>query len=467
MFELARLDDAGLLAVMSESLREERIAVARRLVAAGLLTQRRVIDAEHETASWCVEDWDLAAAEIGAELGVSRYRASSEMSKGQTLVGRFPTLAEKFLAGDIEYRVFADIDFRTASVKDPDILGCLDVMLAEQAPGWNKLSHKKLVQVIDWLVSTLDPEALRIARDRDEDRHIGIGPKQSGMAEVWGRLRAADGAALDKRLEALAAAVCREDPRTKAQRRADALMALSEGATTLACACGSPDCPAAETDAAPSQVVIHVLAEQATVTAEGATPGYVPGYGPIAAESVRELATKATMRPLTIPKQSPPEPRYRPSAALAEFVRVRDLTCRWVNCDVPAEFCDIDHTIPWPYGPTHPSNTKLYCRHHHLLKTFYFGPGGWVETQLPDGTMTFRSPAGRIYTTKPGGSLFFPQLTTPTGTLHLPEGLPPPSAFKTLKMPMRARTRAAGRAARVEWERGLNRARLLADPPPF
>ena len=125
MFELARLDDGGLLAVISESLREERIAVARRLVAAGLLTQRRVIDAEHETASWCVEDWDLAAAEIGAELGVSRYRASSEMSKGQTLVGRFPTLAEKFLAGDIEYRVFADIDFRTASVKDPDILGCL------------------------------------------------------------------------------------------------------------------------------------------------------------------------------------------------------------------------------------------------------------------------------------------------------------------------------------------------------
>jgi hypothetical protein len=35
----------------------------------------------------------------------------------------------------------------------------------------------------------------------------------------------------------------------------------------------------------------------------------------------------------------------------------------------PAEACDIDHTIPYPLGPTHPSNLKLLCRFPHLLHT--------------------------------------------------------------------------------------------------
>ena len=76
-----------------------------------------------------------------------------------------------------------------------------------------------------------------------------------------------------------------------------------------------------------------------------------------------------------------------------------------------------------------------------------------------------RSPSGRIYTTTPGGILFFPQLATTTGTLHLPDG-PPHNVAKTLAMPTRPRTRAAERARR-ESERAINRARILADPPPF
>jgi hypothetical protein len=69
----------------------------------------------------------------------------------------------------------------------------------------------------------------------------------------------------------------------------------------------------------------------------------------------RELAATAKVKPLTLP---PPidESGYRPSAALAEFVRCRDLTCRFPGCDQPARVCDVDHTIPFPAEPTHPSN---------------------------------------------------------------------------------------------------------------
>jgi hypothetical protein len=34
-------------------------------------------------------------------------------------------------------------------------------------------------------------------------------------------------------------------------------------------------------------------------------------------------------------------------------------------------------------------------------------------------------------------------------------------------MPARQRARALERAARVSWERGINEARMAADPPPF
>ena len=144
-------------------------------------------------------------------------------------------------------------------------------------------------------------------------------------------------------------------------------------------------------------------------------------------------------------------------------MRCRDLTCRWPGCNVPIGRCDIDHTVPWPYGVTHPSNTKLFCRIHHLVKTFCTG---WSDRQEPDGTITFTAPNGRTYTATPGGALFFPQLRIPTGTLTHPP-IPPPHPLRGLSMPTRKRTRAQNHAYRIAHERALNRADIEADPPPF
>jgi hypothetical protein len=52
-------------------------------------------------------------------------------------------------------------------------------------------------------------------------------------------------------------------------------------------------------------------------------------------------------------------------APLERFIRCRDLTCRFPGCDRPAELCDIDHTVPYPLGLTHPSNLKCVCRKQH------------------------------------------------------------------------------------------------------
>jgi hypothetical protein len=217
-------------------------------------------------------------------------------------------------------------------------------------------------------------------------------------------------------------------------------------------------------------VIVHVLAEQSTIDGTGDTPAYLPGHGPVPAATIRELVEtgRAKTRPLIVPSpDTPPEPGYRPSRALSAFLMFRDLTCRFPGCSHPAEKCDYDHTVPWPQGRTHPSDLKAYCRHHHLLKTFWGGPGGWSDVQYPDGTIDFTSPSGRRYTTTPLGASFFPQLATPTGD-HQPRGAPPPETrAKTWAMPLRRRSRAADKAARIARERAINRANADAKPPPF
>ena len=243
-----------------------------------------------------------------------------------------------------------------------------------------------------------------------------VGETTAGMAGIWGNIDAVDAALFDAKLDALAATVCDNDPRTKEQRRADAIRPLSLYEATLACRCGSGDCAALAERKAVREVVIHLLAEQATLDGTSDQPGYLPGFGILPAESVRDLAAAgATCKPLATPGEEP-APGYRPTAAQRALIRWRDLTCRFPGCDKPAQVCDVDHTTPYPYGPTHPSNTKLYCRTHHLIKTFY-ASFGWTDRQLPDGSVVVTAPTGHTYATQPHGGTLFPALAQPTGEL--------------------------------------------------
>jgi hypothetical protein len=227
-------------------------------------------------------------------------------------------------------------------------------------------------------------------------------------------------------------------------------------------------------------VVIHVIAEQATVNGTGSTPASEIGAdGLIPPEVIAELAGTSRQIALIHPGDSPPEPRYTPSKALADFVRCRDLTCRWPGCDHPASDCDVDHTVPYSEGgPTHAGNLKCYCRTHHLVKTFF----GWQEKQLADGTLILTSPTGHTYVSTPGSALLFPSLCAPAGgmpTLHTHHRIAY-SPERAAMMPKRRRTRAQDRAQRVATERSQNRKRRQAayqaaqytpspddEPPPF
>ncbi|WP_197376545.1 HNH endonuclease signature motif containing protein, partial [Mycolicibacterium baixiangningiae] len=196
-------------------------------------------------------------------------------------------------------------------------------------------------------------------------------------------------------------------------------------------------------------------------------PAFVIGGGVLSPVILPAFLDRAKIRQLTHPGDAPPEPRYVPSTALQDFVRCRDLTCRFPGCDKPAYLTDIDHTVPYPAGPTCASNLKCLCRKHHLLKTFWTGKTGWHDEQLPDGTVIWTSPSGQTHITQPGSALLFPTLCTPTAPIPTITKAPTPSSG--LKMPKRRRTRAKDRAYRINIERRLNDD-FVAErnkPPPF
>lgn len=446
---------AGLLEEVCAAARSEAQATGRRLHAIADLMQLR--DRQYgDRAEWVADLWDAIAAELAAALRVSRALASSYLHDAIVIRERLPKVGEVLAAGDINYGMFQVIAYRTGLITDEESLATVDAQLAVRAPRWPSLSRSRLTMRVDAIVARVDADAIRRTNKEITDRHLNVSESEPGMAEVYGNVFVSTGRALDRRLEELAGTVCEADPRTRAQRRADALGALAAGADRLVCTCGDPGCSPTRDGARDSALVIHVVAEQVSIDGGATTPGYLAGAdGLIPAEVVAELAKSAKLRPLIHPGDAKAEPGYIPSAKLADFVRFRDLTCRAPGCDQAAIYCDIDHTLPYADGGlTHASNLKCLCRKHHLLKTFW----DWRDKQLPDGTVIWTLPSGQTYVTSPGSAMLFPELTVPTG--ELPELGPTPNdrcGERTAMMPTRRRTRAQERSQRITAERNRNR----------
>jgi len=92
--------------------------------------------------------------------------------------------------------------------------------------------------------------------------------------------------------------------------------------------------------------------------------------------------------------------RYAPSDRLAEFVRMRDQHCRFPSCRAPIDHSEIDHSIEFRIGGrTIRINVSLLCRRHHKIKHL----PGWDLVQDPDGSgiLTFRTPSGQTFRTRP------------------------------------------------------------------
>ena len=141
-----------------------------------------------------------------------------------------------------------------------------------------------------------------------------------------------------------------------------------------------------------------------TLTGTDDQPVELVGYGPIPAATAREIAADAVWKrlitdPLSGALLDHGRTTYRPPAALTDWVRARDVHCRFPTCRRRAIDVELDHAIAWTSGgPT--ANHNLYggCTHHHHLK--HDAPG-WTVTQTPDGHITWTTPTGHTDTSEP------------------------------------------------------------------
>jgi hypothetical protein len=525
--DLAGLDDAGLVDAIGAVTRAENAVCAVKVAAMAELFCRRTGLADAvERDHWWVDPQAAVTAEIGAAGGITQGLALSQTHRGVALRDRLPAVARLFQRGLVSDLVVRTIVWRTALVESPAAMARLDCELADRVTRWGALSEKKTEQAIDELVEDIDPGGLRRSRTGGCARGVVFGSRsdEPGFTTMWARVYSTDAVVIEQRVEEAAGTVCDGDPRSADERRADAL-APAMTAAMLVCGCGQADCDGAAHQPPAKTAVVYVVADEKSVDAAtagqaqcpapneaassgagscepsnesasnepapdestpdeseasepsqcAAPPAFVFGAGVLPTALLGAIVDRALIREVRHPgADTAPEPRYTPSRAMCDFVRCRDLTCRFPGCDKPAQFCDLDHTVAYPVGPTHPSNLKCLCRFHHLLKTFWNGVRGWRDRQLPDGTIIWTSPTGHTYTTYPGSKHLFPTLCEPTATLWAGE---PPTVEsrddRGVMMPKRRHTRAHNTAKAIAAERRLNDtlvAELLTQrnkPPPF
>ncbi|WP_156748489.1 DUF222 domain-containing protein, partial [Mycobacterium sp. 1465703.0] len=286
--------------------RVENRAAAEQLVAIGELFSYRLSRCS-ETEQWAVDTEAAVSAEVAAALRISQGLAASRVRYARAMRERLPRVGEVFGAGEIDFRLFATIVYRTDLITDADVVAAVDAELAIKVARWPSMTQGRLAAQVDTIVARADVDAVRRRREGRAERQVWIAEMDGGLAHIEGSLFSADAHAVDRRLDALAATVCAHDPRSREQRRADALGALAAGADRLGCRCGRSEC-AAGTRPAAGPVVIHVVAEGATVKGRGAAPGaQVGAEGLIPPELVAELAASATLVSLVHPGDGAPE----------------------------------------------------------------------------------------------------------------------------------------------------------------
>jgi len=504
--DLAVLSDAALVDAAGGWARAENAAGAHKLaVLAEIFTRRTTADAG-ERQLWWIDPDAAVAAELAAALNVSTGMALHQTHRGVALRDRLPAVAALFEAGRISDLLVRTIVWRTYLIDDETAMAAVDADLASRVTRWGALSVAKTEAAIDALVDEHDPGALRRSQTAACGETVQFGSRSdvAGTTSIYLRLNSPDAALMEHNVDEVARSACGADPRSTDVRRAHAIAAKVNG-TAFECACADPDCTGGTAGDAPAKnTVVYIVANEESVDAattppaageaapvEGepdkpettdpepapvepascrVPPAFVFGAGILPTALLGGILERAQVREVRHPGDGSAAPRYVPPPAMADFVRCRDLTCRFPGCDKPAQVCDLDHTVAYPLGPTHPSNLKCLCRFHHLLKTFWNGATGWRDRQLPDGTVVWTAPTGHTYVTHPGSKHLFPRLCQPTATLWT--GEPPvieSAAERGAMMPKRRHSRAHNTAVAKAAERRLNDP-LVAErnkPPPF
>ncbi|GAA4739091.1 HNH endonuclease signature motif containing protein [Gordonia alkaliphila] len=252
------------------------------------VTQRSILDLEAQTA-----------LELQMSLDSTDHFARSLLDDAVCARDRLPAVFSTMRLGLIDRARFHRIVAETQLVRDDETMALIDQTLALQIMGLrggvSSMSITKTGHMARRLVAEYDPDAEKLDRDRAKaSRNVGFQALDGGMAQISITATAEDVRLVRQLLDAVIAGLCPEDPRTKAQARSDAAIALLQR-TPFTCQCDSDGCTAqitdVELDARAARIVVHVLCDATTLDG-GDQCGYLDGYGPISGDHVRQIAER-------------------------------------------------------------------------------------------------------------------------------------------------------------------------------
>jgi hypothetical protein len=342
----------------------------------------------------------IAGDEIALRLRTSRHRGEAMVRMAQAFDRHLAETGDALRHGLIDEakaRVVVDGLTRVAIPVALEVQDRVLPIAPERTPG-------QLSADVQRALIECDPvdAAHRHAAAAEERRVCRPRVLPDGMAGIYAVLPAADAVAVDTVLnEAARTARASGDGRTVDQLRADTFVALLAGGAhglAIGAAGGAARVERATVGRGPS---IRVTVPISVLLGDESVAATLEGYGAIAAEEARRIAADpqstwrrlltdpASGRVLEFGRRS-----YRPPAELADLVRARDGTCVMPTCGARAQYCDLDHTVPFEQGgATAPRNLGTLCRHHHLLKTH----AGWRLEQPEPGKFTWTTPTGRVW----------------------------------------------------------------------
>ncbi|MCP2164813.1 HNH endonuclease signature motif containing protein [Goodfellowiella coeruleoviolacea] len=320
---------------------------------------------------------EFAAAELAVAARWNQSHANAQLSLAADLVERLPATLDAVRAGRLDVYKARALSELTLPLT-PEQTRQVEEKILVTAPHENAAIMRRHTREA---VHRVDPEGAERRHQRcAQKRNVRIKHLDNAMAELRAHLPAHLAMAIHDRVDRAACqARTPGDDRTVDQRRADAFVDLCLGEGGFS-----------------AQIQVTVAAT--TLMGADNQPGELAGHGLIPAGVAREIAAEGTWRRLLTDPVSGAlldygRRSYRPPTRLANFVRARDKTCRFIGCLRPAAKSDLDHHVPFPDGPTSADNLTTLCRHHHALKH----SGRWRSRRAKDGTITWISPSSREY----------------------------------------------------------------------
>ncbi len=334
------------------------------------------------------------ATEIALALGCSEGTASRRLDEADDLTRRLPGTAAARWRGVLSAPKVTALRTETQNIPD-DIAIQVEADVLPAAP---RHTVPELRAAIREAILCRDPDgATSRHRAAVDGRRMSRWSLPDGMAALQITSSATDIAAIHDCVAAIAdLAKTPDDPRTTDQRRTDALLDLCIDVLDSGRFRGI-ELPRRHRRRPHIQVTMPL---DALLGAD--VPCELRGHGPITADQARTIAADGELRRLVCDPLSGVlldygHTTYQPPQHLADHIMARDGTCTAPGCRQPAAHCEIDHTIPFPCGPTNPDNLAILCKHHHRAKD----GGGHTVHRDPDGWTTWSTPMGHTITTPP------------------------------------------------------------------